>query len=54
MYSLTYDRYVDSAWDLAFELDLPLRTSATSYSVIFDTEADLIAFRDLLEELYNV
>lgn len=54
MYSLTYDRYVDSAWDLAIDLNLPIRTDFTSYSVIFDTEADLIAFRDLVEELYNV
>lgn len=54
MYSLTYPWHSYEPEEIAIELGLTVRTGPAGYAVIFDTESDLIAFRDLLEELHNV
>jgi len=53
-YSLNYYIMVDRPHELATYLGLPVRFNDYSYDVLFETEADLIAFRDLVEELYDV
>lgn len=52
MYSLTFLVYADPAHWLAQHFSLLIRDNPDGgFSVIFETEADLIAFREILEKL---